>query len=206
MRKSLALSALAIGATLALTACGTTNDVSKPGESGSPAPVSAPSSAPVPKATPTQDSKKSVRGNLLMEVGDTGTISGGASGKVETKFTVNSIAPGACNQKYASAPENGHIVLVDIAVETTPELAQNSWPKFTLSGHDFKFIADNGTTFNGNLSSVATYSCIPDAETFPSGGMGPAENITAKVVLDLPAPSGTLVLESGLAGGFEYKF
>lgn len=207
MRKSLALSALAIGATLALTACGgSSTDSAKPGEtpSGQATPVSAPSSAPVPKPTPTSDEKKSVRGNLLMEVGDTGLVSEG--GKTTTKFTVNSIAPGACTDKYSRPAENGHIVFVDIAVETTPELAESSYPKYTLSGHDFKFIAANGTTFNGDLSSIATYSCIPDADTFPSGGMGPAENITAKVVLDLPAPNGILVLESGYKGGFEYKF
>jgi hypothetical protein len=206
MRKSLTLTALALGATLALTACGSSTDSVKAGEtpSGQATPVSAPSSAPVPKPTPTVDEKKSVRGNLLMEGGDTGLIS--ESGKTTTKFTVNSIAAGACNQKYSRAAENGQIVFVDIAVETTPELAQSSYPKYTLSGYDFKFIHDNGTTFNGNLSTSATYSCIPDAETFPSGGMGPAEKITAKVVLDVPAAHGTLVLESGLSGGFEYKF
>jgi hypothetical protein len=208
MRKSLALTTLALGATLALTACGSTTESVKAGEttSAGATPISAPSSAPVPKPTPTQDSKKSVRGNLLMEVGDTGLIQAGSTGKTTTKFTVNSIAPGTCNQKYSRAAENGQIVLVDIAVETTPELAQSSYPKYTLSGYDFKFIADNGTTFNGNLSTGATYSCIPDAEVFPSGGMGPAEKITAKVVLDVPAAHGILVIESGLSGGFEYKF
>lgn len=207
MRKSFVFTSLALGATLALTACGSTNDAAKPGETakGEATPVSAPSSAPVPKATPTQDSKKSARGNLIMTAGDTGLIQAGGTGKTTTKFTVNSITPGTCNQPYSHAAENGQIVLVDIAVETTADLAQSSYPKFTLSGYDFKYIADNGTTFNGNLSTVATYSCIPDAEVFPSAGMGPAENITAKVVLDLPAAHGTLVLKSGLSG-FEYKF
>ncbi len=204
--KSLASAALIAALGLSLSACGSTTDSSKPSASGTAAPISAPSSAPVPKATPTEDTKKSPRGNLIMAVGDTGTISDGASQKLTTKFTVNSIAPGECYEKYSRPAENGQILLVDITVETTPELANASYPKFSLSGHDFKFIAENGTTFNGSLSTMATYSCIADAEQFPSGGMGPAENITAKVVLDVPAATGILVLEHGYRGGFEYKF
>lgn len=210
MRKSIAFTSLALAATLALTACGNSTDVAKPGESPSDGatPVSAPSSAPVPKPTPTEDTKKSPRGNLLAAVGDTGTISSGSPSKVTTKFTVNAITPAACTEQYSRPATNGQIVLVDITVETTPELAEVSYPKFSLSGHDFKFIADNGTTFNGSLSTVSTYSCIPDAEQFPSAGMGPAEKITAKVVLDLPAAHGILVMDSGSlsSGGFEYKF
>jgi hypothetical protein len=155
--------------------------------------------------SPTVDTKKSVRGNLNMTVGDTGTISDSGSGDVQTKFTVNSIKPIKCTEQYASGPDNGNLTAVDLTVETTPELAKDSYPKFTLSSYDFKFIADNGTTFNGNLGGIGTYGCINDSLTFPSGGMGPAEKITAKVILDLPAPHGILVLESGL-GGFEYKF
>lgn len=195
-----------------LTACGgTSNAATKPGEtaSGQSTPETPPSSAPVVAETPTpepDDSKKSERGNLIMATGDTGLIQSGLTGETTTKFTVNSIKPGTCNQPYSSAAQNGTILLVDVSVETTKALAKASFPKYLMSGNDFKYIAANGTTFNGNLSTVATYSCIPDAEQFPSGGMGPAEKITAKVVLDVPAKHGILVLESGLNGGFEYKF
>lgn len=212
MRKSLVLTSLALGATLALTGCGgPTTDSAKPGEtpSGSASPVSAPTSAPAVPDTPTPepvDDKKSERGNLIMTPGDTGLIQSGSTGETTTKFTVNSIKAGTCNQEYSHAAQNGTILLVDVSVETTKALAKSSYPKYTLSGYDFKYIAANGTTFNGNLSTIATYSCIPDAQQFPSGGMGPAEKITAKVVLDVPAAHGILVLESGLAGGFEYKF
>lgn len=198
---------------LSLTACGSSADAAKPGESKpGETPVTAPSSAPVVKSTPTptakQESvKKSPRGNLMMEGGDIGTISDGASKKVTTKFTVNAITPITCTEEYSRPAENGNIIVVDIAVETTPELAEDSYPNYSLSGHDFKFIDPaTGTTFNGNLSTVATYSCIPDSETFPSDGMGPAEKITAKVVLDVPAAHGILVLKSGISGGFEYTF
>ncbi len=174
------------------------------------APVTAPSVEPVTKSTPTpapaDDVETNSRGNLVMAFGDIGTISDGKSGDVHTEFTVNSITPVTCTEPYARPSENGNVVAVDITVETTPELAQSAYPKFTLSGFDFKYIAANGTTFNGSLASIATYSCIPDAEQFPSAGMGPGEKVTGKVVLDVPAATGLLVFESGLKGGFEYKF
>lgn len=102
---------------------------------------------------------------------------------------------GSYNQQYSQGSVNEQIILVDITVETMPELAESSLPKFTLPGYDFKYIAVNGSTFNGDLGTVATYSCIPGAEQFPSGGMGPAEKVTAKVVSDVPAPTGILVLK-----------
>lgn len=203
--KSLSSLALIAALGVSLAACGSSNDSVKAGETE--APVSAPSAEPVVKTTPTptEDTKKSVRGNLNMAIGDTGTISDNATKKVHTKFTINSIAPIACTEQYASAPTNGNMVAVDITIETTPELAEDSYPKYTLSGYDFKFIAANGTTFNGNLATGATYGCIPNAESFPSDGLGPAEKVTAKLILDLPAPNGILVMKSGLSG-FEYNF
>jgi hypothetical protein len=206
------LAIVGVSATLALTGCGSSSETVTPAatEAGDATPVSAPSAAPVVKNTPSPspslDVKKSVRGNLLMQGGDIGTISDRSTNKVGTKFTVNAITPGACDQPYSRPAENGQIVFIDITVETTPELAESSFPKFDISGHDFKYIAANGTTFNGSLSTVATYSCIADSATFPSGGMGPAEKVTAKVVLDLPSDHGILVLKSGISGGFEYSF
>jgi hypothetical protein len=216
MKQHRLLAALALTGTLCLTGCVGSEPASAPTattsatSSATTTPVSPPSSAPVvkstPTPTPTEDSEKSIRGNVLMEVGVTGIISSKATKKVTTTFIINAITPGTCDQPYSQPAVNGQIMLVDISVETTPELAESSYPSFTLSGYDFKFIADSGTTFNGYLSTGATYGCIANSETFPSGGMGPAEKITAKVVLDVPAAHGILVLKAGLSAGFEYKF
>lgn len=209
--KSLASLALIAGLGLTLSACGSsTANVKASDAAKTSAPVTAPTATPIPAAAPaappTTDAKKSIRGNLLAAVGDTGTISSGSTGQVTTKFTVNSIKEGTCDQPYAHAPENGHVLFVDVTVETTPELAQSSYPKYTLSSYDFKFISKNGTTFNGDLGTIATYSCIADAAQFPSGGLGPAEKAQGVVVLDVPETSGILVLKSGISGGFEYNF
>lgn len=75
----------------------------------------------------------------------------------------------------------------------------------------FKFVGANGTTFNGNLGTMGAHSCLPDSETIGAngGGIGPAEKVIGKLVLDAPEPTGTLVYKSYLTsgnGGWEYKF
>jgi hypothetical protein len=210
MNKSLSSLALIAVLGVTLSACGSSNDVTPAADATkTDAPVSAPTANPIstPKPTPTEDSKKSPRGNLIGNFGDIGTLADPITSKVHTKFTVDGITPTVCDQPYAQAPENGHIFTVDLTAETMPELASASFPKFTLSSYDFKFIGENGTTFTGDLGTVATYSCIADELEFPSGGMGPAEKLSGKVVLDLPAPHGILVMKAGgISGGFEYKF
>jgi hypothetical protein len=174
--------------------------------------VTPPSADPVlkttPTPTPTDSQKKSPRGNILMALGDIGMSSDKSSGKMYYKFTVNSIAPVTCTREYHYPSENGVLVAVDMTIETTPELADSTDPNLRFSGSNFKYVAVNGTTFNGSLGTFAAFACLPDAETFPSNGMGPAEKVTAKVVLDLPAANGILILKSNpfSSSGFEYNF
>jgi predicted small secreted protein len=193
-------------ASLGLTSCGNGN--SKAGRD-----VAAPSAEAVSPATqtPSQDSaKKSTRGNIIMAPGEVGTVSSTTNDgkKVDaTKFTVNSIAAGTCDQNYAQPPKNGHIVFVNVTIETLPELAETPFKTFSLSAYDFKFVSNNGTTFNGSLSTVASgYGCIDDARTLPSAGIGPGEKVTGIVVLDVPEPAGILIMKSMFGSGFEYTF
>ncbi|MDR6685812.1 hypothetical protein J2Y41_001367 [Arthrobacter sp. 1088] len=211
MRKALMGASLILGITMALTACGGAIARNTPSESAkaSDEPVTAPTATPVatPKSTPSPTGNaKSARGNFIAGLGDIGTFSNQSSKKVTTKFTVDSILDTVCTEPYSRPAENGRIIAVAMTVETTPELAQDSFPKHLVSAHDFKFIAANGTTFNGSLGTTATYSCIDDALEFPSGGMGPAEKVSASVVLDLPPGAGTLVYTGGAYTGpfFEY--
>jgi hypothetical protein len=209
MRKVFA--SIALVGTLALTACGGTADKVSADPTDTTNPVSAPSAAPAstPKPTPTEDKDLSSRGNLIMTPGTFGTISDQYTNTLHAKFAVNSIAPIECvPQPYSSVypPENGALIAVDITAETTPELAKASNPHLSISSYDFKYIAENGTTFNGNLGSVATYSCIDDSQIFPSRGLGPNEKVTAKIILDVPAPHGTLVMMGNWGKGFEYTF
>lgn len=161
-------------------------------------------------ATPAAaESSKSPRGNIVKQFGEGASITDTTKDNREiVNFTVNSIAPVTCTESYAQPAENGHLVVVDVAVETKPELAEAVMTSHHLGPSDFKFVADNGTTFNGNLGTGAAFSCLPSPEMFPSGGLGPGEKATGKVVLDLPAPTGILVLKAPMSStnGWEYKF
>lgn len=213
-RKLLGL--LAASSALVLTGCSNAPmqaEETNQTPSSSPS-IDPPSAAPIVTHTPspTPSSSTNARGNLPMEDGSFGVISSRSTGNVHVKFQVKSIKRITCPPKPYSVdkqgPENGQLIALDMVIETTPELVESSFPKFTLSGYDFKYIAPSGTTFNGNLQTFAAFSCLPAADTFPSGGMGPAEKVVAKVVLDVPAPHGILVLRTGAldAGGFEYSF
>jgi hypothetical protein len=200
MRKSLALSTLALAATMALTACGGA-------ASSSP---TAPSAEPVgqTKAAVAPDTSKSARGNIIKKVGEGMSITDTLNGDKEVvNFVVNSIAPITCTEKYAQPAKNGNLMAVDVTVETKPELANAIMKTFSLSSYDFKFVSANGTTFNGDLGG-STYGCLPEAATFPMAGMGPGEKITAKVVIDVPEPSGVLVLKAPMSNtnGWEFNF
>jgi hypothetical protein len=212
MRKSI-IATLGIGAVLALSACGGSTGANQPSESASaPQAVEPPSAEPVVKETPTPtpepaDDNRSDRGNLIAKIGDTGSLSDVATGSVIAKFTVNAITPVTCTEPYAQPLTNGNAFTVDITLQTTKELAKTSNKEFYISAaNSFKFIAANGTTFNGDLGTIGTYSCIPEDQELPSS-TGPAEKVRGKVVLDLPAKHGILVMDPSFSGdGFEYKF
>jgi len=168
----------------------------------------APTAQAVTASPAAAESGKSPRGNIIKEVGQGAGITDPTHDNKEVvNFVVNSIKPGKCTEQYAQAPKNGNIVIVDVTVETKPELADAIMSSYRMSGHDWKFVAANGTTFNGSLGT-SSFGCLPDAATFPSAGMGPGEKITAKVVLDVPQPHGILVLKEPFSNtnGWEYKF
>lgn len=209
-KKILAGTGLAFAAALALTACGGTTAKNTPSAEAvaSDAPVTAPTASPIPSSTPKpKDTNKSVRGNLIAKPGDVGTLTDQRTNKVTTKFTVDSFAEAQCTERFAKPSENGHLILVNMTVETTPELVDSSNPRFDISSYQFKYISDNGTTFNGSLGTISTYSCIADSLEFPMQGMGPGEKVSGAVVLDIPTGPGVLVYTGGTYSGpgFEYK-
>lgn len=198
LARSLSVFALVTTAGLGLTACGGA-------ASSSP---TAPTADPVTKQAIAPASDKTPRGNIPKKVGEGASVTDSLHDNKEVvNFVVNSITPGKCTEPYAQPPKNGNIVIVDVTVETKPELNDAIMKTFSLSGYDFKFVSANGTTFNGDLGGSG-YGCLPDADTFPSAGMGPGEKITAKVVLDVPQPTGILVLKAPLSNtnGWEYNF
>ena len=109
-------------------------------------------------------------------------------------FTIDSIQPvTACSGSYPQPPQNGHFIVVSVTAETTEALNKAPVKSFDVSPASFKFIAANGTTFNGSLGTGPSFGCLANGEGFPIAGMGPAEKVSGKVVLDVPETTGTLV-------------
>jgi hypothetical protein len=149
---------------------------------------------------------KSARGNLIKSVGQ-GAGYTDENGKQVVTFTINKIAMDpVCTEQYAQAPQNGHFLALDVSVVTNPELATATGSgTFTMSPSEWKLIAPNGTTFNGFLSG-STFGCLPQTEQIPQS-IGPAENVTGTLLLDVPSTEGTLVFKPVYLGaGWEWKF
>lgn len=190
---------------LTLTACGGT-------PSATPTSPDVETLAPS-TPSPSESSKKSTRGNIVKSLSEPAGITD-AQGDTLATFTVNSITPDApCTGPYPTPAENGHIVVLDVTIETTPELASDdgSYSTFDMNAAMFKFVGGNGTTFNGDLGSMAAYACLPDEEQVGSngGGVGPAEKVTGKIAIDVPETAGTLIFKSYLTsgvGGWEWTF
>lgn len=153
---------------------------------------------PEPSADATSaapEAAKSTRGNLIKQIGEGAGLTEG--GKQVVTFVVNSITVDApCTGDFPQPVQNGHIVVLDVSVVTDPALAESVMPTFYMTPFEFTEIAPNGTTSNADLGTAATYGCLPDAEVLPQT-IGPGENVTGKVVLDVTNPTGTLVYKSG---------
>lgn len=157
-----------------------------------------------PSATAASGSK-SARGNLIKKVGEGASVTD--KDKTVASFVVNSISVDpACTGTSAAPAKNGHFVVLDVSMETAPELAESVNPQFGLAGYGWKAVADNGTTFNGDLGTFEAFMCFSDAERFPSA-LGPGEKATGKIVLDVPTPTGVLVHKQGfMPAGWEWEY
>ncbi|MHA7177068.1 DUF4352 domain-containing protein [Arthrobacter sp. Sr24] len=202
MKKSLVCLA---AAALLLTGCGSTAE-SATAPSVEPA-GAAQTSATAAVSVPAVAAEKSVRGNLIKKLGDGAGITDQTLNKDVASFVINSITvDGVCTNEHSQAPVNGHILILDVSVQTDAALAESVVPSFSLNPYSFKTIAPNGTTSNVDLASMATYSCLPDAEVLPLE-IGPGEKATGKVVLDAETAEGTLVFKPGYANvGWEWVY
>lgn len=208
MKLTKSITALTLTALLGLAACST-----EPGSADAPDVAAAAEAEPSATATeskaPADEPKKSKRGNLIKEIGQgAGTFNPDTKDQLAT-FVVNAIEiDPVCTDPYSAErpPENGHLIALDVSIETFPALGETDYPYFNLNPASMKVIAPNGTTSNANLSSSAAWTCFDDSQVIPVNGLGPAEKVTGKIVLDSEVASGTLVITEGGLSGWEYEF
>jgi hypothetical protein len=163
--------------------------------------------APVDADAP--EAQTNARGNVVKGLGEQGGITNSDGAELLT-FSVDSITVDPpCSpdwKKYGTPVDAGHH-LVAVGMQVTTSAAVTDADYLTVSGYDFKFIGADGITVD-SLDSVATYGCLDDTAEFTSDTLGPGQKYAGTVVLDLPAASGTLVLDPswGQSGGWEYSF
>lgn len=201
MKKNFALATFTATVLLALVGCSANTSEGPTAPSVEPAVASTEALS----ATPTPTSNRSARGNLIKVVGQPSGLKL-ETGEQTTSFVVKSIAVDKpCTSAFVQPAENGHFVSIAIDVETTEALAKDINQFVWFGAQSWKFIADNGTTYNGSLDTSPAYGCLNDEERIPSK-IGPAEKVTGTLVLDVPATSGTLIFDAAGSGGWEWKF
>lgn len=194
--KILTISALTL---LALTGCSNSNEAeNSPMESV----------APVESETPTTNADTNDRGNIEKQIGEEGSVTG-ENGENIYSFKVTGIEPDfKCTNQYAQEPENGNFVKLDVQVTSADAKTikdQYYTNSIYMQGGAWKYIAANGTTYNGDLGSGSSYMCLPESETIPAQ-IGPNEKVTGSIILDVPAADGTIVYSDPMVnGGWEYK-
>lgn len=205
MKTKLTTTALVL-APLFLAGCSTSADTQNPDAADTPfdvPPATAGSEAGEPtKSGPAEDGPaRSSRGNLIGKVGDVATISPTSDPELDlVTFAITEITPDfACTASYTEPPLNGHYVgiAMDVATAADPEFTEHLYGSLFVSPHSFKYVTAEGTTANDAVGNA--YSCLDETQTLPSD-IGPGEQVTGMVVLDVPTTDGTIVFEESTTG------
>jgi hypothetical protein len=153
------------------------------------------------------DATKSERDNIIRTVGQGAGLSD-KSGNQAVSFVVNKITlDPACTGKYPRPSENGHFLALDISAQGFQPLKDVFGSgTFSMYASNWKLIAANGTTYNGDLGSGPALGCLPDSEQLPDR-VGIGEKVTGTLILDVPATEGTLVFKPTFAdSGWEWQY
>lgn len=187
---------------LAVSSCGG-NSQSSPAQTSSQAATT--EATPTASATPTES--KSPRGNTLSTFGETHSLALASTKEALLSFTVKDLVPITCDYPSDMSPSNGQVMGVVVDIETTPALAnvRNLSQGLTVNALSFKHIKAEGTT-TGTLSTNMIYNCLTDRSQLLLDEIGPAEKVSAMVLVDVPSPAtGTLIFEP-LQGGDKYEY
>jgi hypothetical protein len=169
-----------------------------------------PSETPTPTPTPTPESEfgeaiKNERGNLVKEIGQlSGLSASDGSDAYVARFIVTEIKPDPkCNSGFVEEPKNGHFLLININVETTPELAKEEYPSLSFDNFQWQAYDKNGKRVNDPVGT--SYSCLDAGDMLPNQ-IGPAQSASGNVVLDVPTTSGSIALTMGGPTGWEWTY
>ncbi|MFB6574322.1 hypothetical protein [Kocuria palustris] len=136
----------------------------------------------------------SERGNIPKQIGEEASLTA-SSGEKALSFKVTDIQPHfQCTSPYAEAPENKSFVKIDITASTgsSEDLQELFYgDSMMFNPYDWKFVDSSGRTAN-DIGTAASYMCLDTGESLPDE-IGPGENVSGSLILDVTDTSGTLV-------------
>lgn len=189
------------GGTSSPTVTVTQTVTASPEAAASPAAETAtPSAAPAsPTPVSAAEGSFSPRGALVKKPGEMAGLTT-PDGESIVEFTINDISTEVtCTEPDPTAPENGSLVALEAELEVFPGADDQYVDGEILNGGRFRFIGEDGETFSGDLSTLATYSCIPIADLLKTD-IGEGEKSSGVILLDVPTESGVLLLEEPMSG------
>lgn len=206
--RTLTASALAITAVAMLTGCGPAAVVADPSHLPDTAPVATSTPTPTPTETAGDGFGERIvndHGNVVKQVGQLAGISLPEQGDVlVAQFAVTDIVVDvACTSEYADASANGHLVGIHLNVETTPELAQDVVGTLTFAEWGWQAYDADGKRVNDPIGNALW--CMSSGDQLPSD-IGPGQSASGWIVLDLPSPTGSVVLTMGAPSGWEWQY
>lgn len=136
----------------------------------------------------------SARGNIPKEIGEPATLTASSGGKA-LEFSVTNISPNAqCSSPYSEPAENGSFVRIDIDATTgsSPDMEELLYTNSIMfNPYDWKFVDTAGKTAN-DIGTDASLMCLDEGEALPMD-IGPGENVSGSLILDVPEGGGTLI-------------
>jgi hypothetical protein len=158
-------------------------------------------------APPTEgDPAVNERGNIEVAVGEELTLPDGGTVVID-KIEVMPLPCPTDDEYSQSTPEHGHFVRLDVRVATAPAGGAEVPTQPSFSEYNFQYIQANGVTFSASMGTFAAFTCLPQEQMFPSGGLGPGQQFTGSLVLDVPDTTGVLIYFPDSAGyGTGYEF
>jgi hypothetical protein len=216
------LGAVLASVALVLSACGSddgpsvTADVdSVPIAEEEDEPADEPTEEPEPEAEeePEPAANESQRGNLIKELDEVAWVGPLESNTIDDawfQFKITDIEVGDkadCTEDsgYSEPPENGHFLFITIVASTSSDWPEDDWvDEVYFMDSNFSVVGSDGVTEN-DVEGSALW-CLASKDTMPN--LGPGENATGKVVLDIGSESGVLVFKPWFVdgAGWEWEF
>jgi hypothetical protein len=149
------------------------------------------------------------RGNAERAVGESLSVVDDMTGAVVFAVTIQSVSPVvACTDPASTPTTDGHLIAVQVRVTTGSNLSAVGGSP-TVRAPDFRLLGPDGVTLT-QAGTPSADSCLPDAESFPTGPLAAGQQLSGTVVLDVPgttATTGTIVFAPDfLTIGGEWAF